>query len=613
MIRRARSTALGTALALAWRAAPWHIAALLVVTAAGATVPVAVASLTRLTLNTLAGAGDTALLGLALGLAALGVATAVMTPLTTYLGNQLDRATAFAAVSRVYSAVNSLVGLSRLENPGFQNRLRVAQSAGSQAIGGVLEAGLGLVGGALTAAGFIGALYVLSPAMTAAVLLCVVPLLMAELRLARRRALGDWRASAAQRRSGFYEMLLSSLEAAKEIRLFGAGGFLLDRMLAARRIADTERRAVDRRELLTQGALALLAAAVGGAGLVWAALAARRGELTVGDVALFVVAVAGVQGALGTLVRSVAQLHHLLLIVGHYQAVVGAAPDPTLAEPPDEAVSLPALREGIEFRDVWFRYDEGHPWVLRGVSFRIPYGQALALVGHNGAGKSTLVKLLCRFYDPTRGAVLWDGVDIRRVPVAELRRRLGAVFQDYVEYDLTAAENIAIGDVTAMDDRPRLQSAARAADIDGVLAALPRGYDTLLSRLFSDDGHDGRTSAEAGSPSDAIGALLSGGQWQRVALARAFLRTDPDLLILDEPSSGLDAEAEHDIHQRLTCHRKDRTSLLISHRLGAVRAADRIIVLSEGRIIEEGTHGGLVERRGTYARLFELQARGYRR
>ncbi|MGW0400025.1 ABC transporter ATP-binding protein [Streptomyces sp. NPDC003002] len=592
--------------------------ALAVLTTAGSGVPVAVAWLTRLILNRLAGAGGAALLGLAVGLAALGLVAAVVTPLTAYVGNQLDRAAAFAAVGRLYTAVNSFAGLSRLENPAFQDRLRVAQSAGSQAIGGVVEALLGIIGGALTAGGFIVALHVLSPTMTAILILCVVPLLAAELRLSRRRALGDWRTSAAARREGFYEMLLSSLDAAKELRLFGAGGFLLERMLTARRTADAERRTVDRRELLTQGGLALLGAVVCGAGLVWAALAARRGELTVGDVALFVAAVAGVQGSLGTLVRSLASLHHLLIIVRHYIAVVGAAPDlpapdlpapagtPAPAHTPAPAgaplAALPALRRGIEFRDVWFRYDEDHPWVLRGVDLRLPHGEAVALVGHNGAGKSTLVKLLCRFYDPTRGAVLWDGVDIRRVPVAELRRRLGAVFQDYMEYDLTAAENIAIGDVRAMDDRPRLQAAARTADIDTVLTELPRGYDTLLSRLFADTHEDG----------DETGALLSGGQWQRVALARAFLRTDPDLLILDEPSSGLDAEAEYDIHRRLAEYRKDRTSLLISHRLGAVREADRIVVLSEGRIVEEGTHADLLESNGTYARLFALQARGYR-
>jgi ATP-binding cassette subfamily B protein len=178
---------------------------------------------------------------------------------------------------------------------------------------------------------------------------------------------------------------------------------------------------------------------------------------------------------------------------------------------------------------------------------------------------------------------------------------VGAVFQDHMHYDLTAAENIAIGDVRAVADRPRLEAAAKEAGIDTVLSELPRGYDTMLSRIFPSHGGDGF----------GTGALLSGGQWQRLALARAFLRPEPDLLILDEPSSGLDAEAEHDVHLRLTSYRAGRTSLLVSHRLGAVREADRIVVLADGRITEEGTHSELLGRQGAYARLFTLQASGY--
>jgi ATP-binding cassette subfamily B protein len=261
------------------------------------------------------------------------------------------------------------------------------------------------------------------------------------------------------------------------------------------------------------------------------------------------------------------------------------------------------LRRGIELRDVWFRYDDEHPWVLRGVSLFIPQGIAVALVGLNGAGKSTLVKLLCRFYDPTRGAILWDGEDLRTVDLAELRGRIGAVFQDYMTYDLSATENVAVGDLSALDDQSRVHAAARRAGIHEVLEKLPQGYETPLTRSF----FGGSDEKE-----DQAGVRLSGGQWQRVALARAFLRDRRDLMILDEPSAGLDAEAEHEVHSRLRAHRAGQTSLLISHRLGTIRDAEQIVVLADGVIVEQGIHADLVSAGGAYARLFALQAAGYR-
>ncbi|WP_279582148.1 ABC transporter ATP-binding protein [Fodinicola feengrottensis] len=239
---------------------------------------------------------------------------------------------------------------------------------------------------------------------------------------------------------------------------------------------------------------------------------------------------------------------------------------------------------------------------MRGVNLFIPRGNSLALVGLNGAGKSTLVKLLCRFYDPVEGEIRWDGVDIREVDPAELRRRIGAVFQDYMHYDLTAAENIALGDLGALQDRPRLEAAARKAGIHQKLSELPHGYDTMLSRMFF-------TESDKDDPES--GVVLSGGQQQRLALARAIVRDRCDLMILDEPAAGLDAEAEHEIHASLGAHRAGKTSLLISHRLGAVRDADHIVVLAGGAVAEQGDHATLLAAGGGYARLFTLQAAGY--
>jgi ATP-binding cassette, subfamily B, bacterial len=288
-----------------------------------------------------------------------------------------------------------------------------------------------------------------------------------------------------------------------------------------------------------------------------------------------------------------------VLMFGSYLELIATPSE--LPVPAAPAAATP-LRRGIEVEDVWFRYGPDHPWVLCGVSCFIPHGQALALVGYNGAGKSTLVKLLCRFYDPDRGRILWDGTDLRDMDPDELRERISVVFQDYMTYEMSAADNIGVGDLTKIGESAALTAAACAAGIDDKLAGLPKGYQTLLTRMFFD--LTDKDNPEAG-------VLLSGGQWQRVALARAFLRGARDLMILDEPSSGLDAEAEHDISARLRDSRRGRTTVLISHRLGAVRAADHIVVLADGVVIEQGDHDALMTMGGTYARLFSLQARGY--
>jgi ATP-binding cassette subfamily B protein len=311
---------------------------------------------------------------------------------------------------------------------------------------------------------------------------------------------------------------------------------------------------------------------------------------------MFTMAVIGMQSAISNLVSRLADVYQGLLLFGHYTDVVSAGPDLLLAASPAE---LPALRRGIELKDVWFRYDPDHPWVLRGVSLFIPHGRSVALIGLNGAGKSTLVKLLCRFYAPERGQILWDGVDIAEFDVGSLRRRIGATFQDFCRYDATAAENVGLGNLDRIGDLAAIRQAAADAGIDAKLTGLREGYATFLSRVFRD--------AEL-----KAGTALSGGQWQRVAIARSLMRRDADLLILDEPGSGLDPEAEHEVHLALGRHRAGRTSLLISHRLSTLRDADLIVVLREGRVAEQGDHEELMAARSDYARLFLTQAAGYR-
>ncbi|GAB2945487.1 ABC transporter ATP-binding protein [Micromonospora polyrhachis] len=586
------------AVLLGLRAGPGHVLAQFVGSVLVGAAPIAVAWLTKLVIDTLVAARPERLVTvvrLVVALSVVGIVAAVLPQLGRYLNEELNRRVQLIVQQRLYLAVERQPGLRRLEDPRFHDRLRLAEQSGRDGPSQVLQSIAGLTQSGVTLGGFVITLFALSPVITLTVVLAALPVFASEMSLSRRRAAVLWRIGPTERRAFFYTSLLTDLQAAKEIRLFGIGAYLRGRMLDELRTSNRFRRRLDLRVLRTQGTLALLSATVSGGGLLWAAAEARSGRLSVGDLTLFIAAVASTQGTLRGLVTSFIGMHQAILLFDHYQAVVRMPPDLPVPAP-TRAVS--PLSEGIELRGVWFRYSDDQPWILRDLNLRIPRGQAVGVVGRNGAGKSTLVKLLCRFYDPQRGSVLWDGVDIREFDPAELRTRLSVVFQDFMCYDMSAVENITIGDLTAAADRPRIQAAAQRAGAHEALLALPRGYETVLSRVFFDG-------------DDRDGALLSGGQWQRVALARALLRETSDLLILDEPSSGLDAVAEHEIHTQLRAYRAGRTSLLISHRLGAIRDADRIVVLSAGRIVEEGTHDTLIAAGGGYAQMFTLQASGY--
>jgi ATP-binding cassette subfamily B protein len=599
------------ALALAWSTGWYLPVAFALLTLVQAVSPVVAAWLTKSVLDAIT--GDPAagyVLGLGLGLAFTGLVATVAPFASRYVIDEISRRVGLLSQDRLFSAVERFTGLARFEDPAFLDRIRLAHQSGGETPTHVTSSVFSVIGAVVTIGGFLVSLLVISPVMALVVLVAALPALFVELRLSRARAGMMWNLGPVERREFFFRDLLSNVQAAKEIRLFGAGPYLRGRMADDRRESNAQNRRMDQRGLSAQTLLGLLSAVVAGGGLVWAVMAAVEGRLTVGDLTLFVAAVGGVQGALTQLVQDITFAHHQLLMFDHYIKVVGTGPDLAVVARPRP---VPALRRGIEFRGVWFRYSPEHPWVLRDVNLVIPHGGSLGLVGRNGAGKSTFVKLLCRMYDPERGAVLWDGVDLRDMDPAELRRRIGAVFQDYMEYDLTAAENIGLGDVDVLTGaapgsasdggRALVRAAAERAGAHPVVADLPRGYDTLLTRMFFDVADD-EDDAQLGVP-------LSGGQWQRLALARAYLRGQRDLLILDEPSSGLDAEAEHEIHAGLRTHRRGRTSLLISHRLGTVREAERIAVLDEGAVVETGTHDELIARDGLYAHLYTIQARGY--
>jgi ATP-binding cassette, subfamily B, bacterial len=596
--------ALGAAFAVAWRVHRWALAGLLLAATLGGLAPVTAAWLLRSVLDDLTASGqarpDTVVLaGLAAGMCLAGVLSGVLPAFSQYLAAQSARAVQRRTVLELFTAVTRMAGLRRLEDPAFQDELRFSQRAGSDGPGQVVSGAVSVVQSALTLAGFMATLVVLSPVLGGVVVAAAVPAFFLERGMAERQAAMLRGITHSQRRQFFYANLLTDVQAAKEIRVFGLGGFFRGRMIAELVAAQRASQRGDRRVLTVSAVLELAGTLVAGGGLLWAVLAARAGRLTLGDVAMLVAALGAASSSLTVIISTAARTYQSVLMFGSYLELIATPPD--LPVPAAPAVATP-LRHGIEVADVWFRYGPDKPWVLRGVSCFIPHGQALALVGYNGAGKSTLVKLLCRFYDPDRGRILWDGTDMRDMDPDELRDRISVVFQDYMTYELSAADNIGVGDLTKIGEPAALTAAACAAGIDEKLAGLPKGYQTLLTRTFFD-------LADRDNPE--TGVLLSGGQWQRVALARAFLRGARDLMILDEPSSGLDAEAEHDISVRLRHSRRGRTTVLISHRLGTVRAADHIVVLADGAVIEQGDHDALMTMGGTYARLFSLQARGY--
>ena len=539
-------------------------------------------------------------LGFALATAIAGGAAMMALHLTAYVNIAVRRRVALEVDRTLFARIIAFETLEPFENPAFHGRLRMAEQAARDAPQQIADLVQALLRSTVTAATLTGVVWTVSPVLAAIIGVVGLAGLATRVWRTRREAVMEADLVGNHRWRDFYRGLMLDVRAAREIRLFGLGPLLLGRM------TDTMERAA-RRELGVErdGAIvaALLTAATASVTAIGAWLVvdgAVAGRFGVGDVTLFLAAVAGVQGAFTGLVNQVGHAGRVLLLFESYLAVIDLPLDaPTDA--PARLATVPPLQRGIELRDVWFRYGPDRPWVLRGVDLFVPRGRSLGLVGVNGAGKSTLVKLLCRFHDPERGRVLWDGTDVRDFEPEALRARMAATFQDFMTYDLTAAENIGLGHLPRLHDEEAIRAAAALVGIDDTLGALPAGYRTRLSRTLAGEDDE----------EDATGVSLSGGQWQRVALARSLMRPDVDLLILDEPSSGLDAEAEHRIHQTLQAHGRGRACLLVSHRLNALRAADAIAVLADGRVVEQGTHDALMASGGAYARLFGLQARGY--
>jgi ATP-binding cassette, subfamily B, bacterial len=383
----------------------------------------------------------------------------------------------------------------------------------------------------------------------------------------------------------------ASVETAKEVKIFGLHAFLIERyrVLAERFFRANRALAVRRAawgSLLTM--LGTLGYYVAYAFIAWRTV---RGDFSIGDLTFLAGSFRRLRNLLETLLSGFSQVAGQALYLDDLYSFFEIEAEIRSPGSP-RPVPLP-IRTGFVFEGVGFRYPGAERWAVRNLSFSLHAGEALALVGENGAGKTTLVKLLARLYDPDEGRILLDGHDLREYDLAGLRAAVGVIFQDFVRYHLTAAENIAVGQIDAREDRARIVAAAERSLADEVIRKLPKGYDQVVGKRFKS------------------GIDLSGGEWQKIAIARAYMR-DAQLLILDEPTAALDARSEFEVFQRFKELSRGKTTVLISHRFSTVRMADRILVLKDGEIEELGSHAELLAAEGLYAELFNLQAEGYR-
>ncbi len=581
-------------LALVWRSSSRLTLALGGLTLGAAAVPPAIAWAGKLIVDAVvAGSRERTLRWVAveLGLVVLQVTLGRgLLLVRSVLGSRLGTDVNVAILERA-----TLLELKHFEDSEFYDQLsRARREASSRPVSLVTES-FGLAQNLLTVGGYAVLLAQFSVWVVPALMLATLPATIAEMRYSKAAfRLRNWR-SPDGRRLLYLEYVLANDEHAKELKLFGLGPLLLARYKElAERFHREDSRLATRRALVTHALSLVATLAFYGAYALMAALAAV-GRLTLGNMTMFVLAFRSGQQAFQSILTGIGSIYeHNLYMSNLFSYLDGAS-----VVLPTAAAAVPAIvlgedvEQGIRLERVSFRYPGQEKWVLRELDLFIPRGQSVALVGNNGAGKTTLVKLVTRLYAPTEGRVLLDGRDLAAWDEEALRQRFGVVFQDFNQYQLKLRENVGVGNVEHLDDEARILRAVERGGAEGVVGSLAAGIETPLGRWFPE------------------GVELSGGQWQKLALARGFMREQADILVLDEPTAALDADAEHAVFERFRRLAEGRTTLIISHRFPTVRMADRILVLENGRIIEDGSHAALLAAQGTYARLFSLQAEGY--
>ncbi len=478
--------------------------------------------------------------------------------------------------------------LEQLEDPNFYDKLERARTQTNSRVN-LMSNVLGQAEGVLSVSSLIAGLIYFEPWLILLLILSVIPSFVNEIKYSSDRysLARSW--TSERRELDYLRYIGANNQTAKEVKLFGLTDFIARRFTKLAHEYYLLNRKLAIRQSVFGGLFNLLGILSYYGAYVLIIYRTLGGFLTLGELTFLSGSFNRLQGSLQAFFSRFTRISESALYLKDYFDFI----DLQIPVPDQEPLPLPErITQGFEFRDVHFTYPGGSSETLKGISFTLKAGEKMAFVGQNGAGKTTLIKLILRFYEPSRGTILLDGTDISRFDKKAYRERFGVIFQDFFRYEFTIRENIAVGNIEALEDTDLIQEAARKSLADQVIRELSEGLEQQLGRRFT------------------RGQELSGGQWQKVALARAYMK-DAEVMVLDEPTASLDARAEYEVFKRFIALTRGRTSIIISHRFSTVRMADRILVLEDGQIVELGTHEELLEKDGLYAELFRLQAAGY--
>ena len=583
-------------LRIVWDSGPWVVVAGLICRIGVALVPVSTAAVTGYIIGAVADifwskrTAEASHLWWFAGLEfALTIAGNTLGRVSDYYDAVLaDRYMRYVSI-RVMDHASQL-DLQAYENPVFYDRLERARVQATDRLGMIQSIGR-LFQQAITTISLSVAILIFSPWLLLVLVACLLPAFLGESHYAFLSYAKNFRQTPAKRELDYLRQVGGSKEAAKELKLFGLSRFLTDRFTnISNRILD-ENLALLRRRLVGVTLLSTLSTTGYYGAYVWVIWETVNHVFNIATFSFLVQTILNVQSNISQLFSTLSSIADQALFLTDLLAFFDMKP--TVQSKPNALPAPRPIREGFEFRNVSFRYPGTERLILDGLNFRLNPGERIALIGQNGQGKTTIVKLITRLYDPTEGQVLLDGVDLREYDIEDLCREVGVIFQDFMRYEMTARENIAVGRIEFLPKLDKIRDAAEKSLADGVIGKLGGGYEQMLGRRFEG------------------GVDLSGGEWQKLALARAYLR-EAQVLILDEPTAALDARAEFEVFQRFNELTTDKMALFISHRFSTVRMAERIIVLENGSIAEEGSHDRLMAYGGTYAGMFELQASSYR-